>query len=425
MIHPGTMALVTPPTRSRPVPIDPTRPASGPDAGHRPGPLIAAGWLLEHLDDPDLVLVQVSPTRRVYNRRHLPRAAYGDLHRELALRGRHPATGDSDREWLLPAREHVEAVLTRWGVGELAPDAVVGTRDGPAAATPAGSEASSASRAAPAASDRPGASTPADRAPRIVLYDDVGQNRQAIRGYWLLRLYRYPAGRVHVLDGGLTAWVAEGGPVTDADPRPRRRGPGGADVAQPVATVGSGRDADPRPAARGRGAGDPGAAPAATPSHPIRLGALDPSLITTADQVLAWSAEASAPGGPTRLLDVRTADEFVGRDDRGARRGGRIPGARNRLFSDFLRPDNTLRPVPEALALVRGSGVDPAEVRAVYCQGGVRAALAWFVLHELAGLEGVSSYAGSWEEWGNREDVPVESDVPAVSDASSGSSVPA
>ena len=45
---------------------------------------------------------------------------------------------------------------------------------------------------------------------RIVFYDDVGLNRQAIRGYWLMRLYGFPTERLHILDGGLDAcalWV--------------------------------------------------------------------------------------------------------------------------------------------------------------------------------------------------------------------------
>ena len=398
--------------------VDPDRPASGPEAGDRPGPLVSAAWLRTHLEDPDLILVQVSPTRRVYNRRHLPRAVYGDLHRELAVRGRDPATGGAEREWLLPTREQVEATLARWGVGELGADGAAAGR----AATAAPSAVSSpplAFAALPSAASPPtlpaaaasGAPTSASGAPRIVFYDDVGQNRQAIRGYWLLRLYRYPATRVHVLDGGLTAWVASGGPVTE-------------EVAAPAGSAraaGSARTAGDTPAARrmravgsARTARDAGTS--GTSGHPIRLGSPDPSLIATADQVRAWSAEASTPDGPTRILDVRSPDEFVGWDGRGARRGGRVPGARNRYFADFIRPDNTLRPVPETLALVRGSGVDPADVRAVYCQGGVRAALAWFVLHELAGLDGVRNYAGSWEEWGNREDVPVQSDVPVGSD---------
>ena len=45
---------------------------------------------------------------------------------------------------------------------------------------------------------------------RLVFYDDVGLNRQAIRGYWLLRLYRFPPDRMHILDGGIEAWRRAG-----------------------------------------------------------------------------------------------------------------------------------------------------------------------------------------------------------------------
>ena len=55
---------------------------------------------------------------------------------------------------------------------------------------------------------------------------------------------------------------------------------------------------------------------------------------------------------PTRILDVRTAGEWVGTDLR-ARRGGHIPGARNRLFSDLLTDEGTFRPVDEMLSIIR------------------------------------------------------------------------
>jgi thiosulfate/3-mercaptopyruvate sulfurtransferase len=290
-----------------------------------PGPLVSAEWLQAHLDDPGLRIVHVSPNRRVYNRGHVPGANYSDLHRELALRGRAPETGDAEREWLVPTREQAEAVLRRWRVGQ---------------------------------------------GDRVVLYDDVGLNRHAIRGYWLLRLYRFPAGRVHVLDGGIKAWKRAGGATTKEVPT------------------------------------EPEADPAGGLPRPVRLGQLDESLIATHDEVRAWSREAERDGGPTRILDVRTIGEYVGTDLR-ARRGGHIPGARQRLFSDFLTDEGTFRPVGEILAMVRASGADPNDVRATYCQGGVRAALAWFALHELGGLKGVKNYAGSWEEWGNRPDCPV------------------
>ena len=286
------------------------------------GPLISAEWLRDHNGDRDLRLIHVSPDRRVYNKRHLPGAVYGDLHRDLALRGKAPETAEADREWLIPVRDHVERLLRRWRVGE---------------------------------------------GDRVVLYDDVGLNRHAIRGYWVLRLYRFPADRLHILDGGIEAWSRSGGETTRDVP-----------------------EADLADAQR----------------LPQPLGERDDSLLATYHEVLAWSRDASAEDGPTRLLDVRTVGEYVGTDVRAAR-GGHIPGARHRNFEDLVAADGTLRPPDQVLAILRGSGVDPTEVRATYCQGAVRAALAWFVLHELAGLEKVKSYGGSWEEWGNRTDCPV------------------
>jgi thiosulfate/3-mercaptopyruvate sulfurtransferase len=300
--------------------------AAAPEAA--PGPLVDVAWLATHLDDPDLRVVHVSPDKRVYNKRHIGGATYSNLHRELALKGTAPETGDAEREWLVPTRDAAEGVLRHWRVGE---------------------------------------------GDRIVFYDDIGMNRQAIRGYWLMRLYRFPQDRLHILDGGIEAWRRAGQATT---------------IELPEADLADGF------------------------RKPVALGERDDALIATYDEVLAWSRESTAGSGPagdrpTRILDVRTASEYVGTDLRAAR-GGHIPGARQRCFVDLLTDEGTFRPVDEMVALVRASGADPAELRATYCQGGVRAALVWFVLHELAGFEGVRSYAGSWEEWGNRPDSPIE-----------------
>jgi thiosulfate/3-mercaptopyruvate sulfurtransferase len=285
-----------------------------------PGPLVSVDWLREHLGDPDLRLVHVSPDASVYDEAHVPGAVFSELHAELALRGRRPETGDAEREWLVPTAAELSATVHRWGVG------------------------------------------PRDR---VVFYDDIGQNRQAIRGLWLLRYYRWPRERVHVLDGGLNAWRAAGAPVTHDEPPVRH-------------------------------------------AEPVPFDVPDPALVATFDEVRAWSAQSSA-NRPVRILDVRTPEEHRGEDVR-ARRGGRIPGAVNLPFTEFLREDGTFRTAGEIRALAeRATGGDVSTLRATHCQGGIRAALAWFALHELAGVDGVRMYAGSWEEWGNRTDCAVES----------------
>jgi thiosulfate/3-mercaptopyruvate sulfurtransferase len=283
-----------------------------------PRSLVSTEWLAARLDDPDLRVVHVSLDRKAYDGGHVPGAVFSSLHADLAKVGLRPETGSARREYLVPTREETAEALGRWGVA-------------------------------------PGW--------RVVFYDDAGMGRHAIRGYWLLRLYRFPVDRVHVLDGGLSVWLAEGREVTTVEP-------------------------------------------AVAPGGTEPLGDRDDGLVATAEDVLAWSREASVPGGPPRILDVRTVDEFLGHDVRAAH-GGHVPGARLRPFTDFVAPDGRLRPAADVLAILRGSGVDPVELRATYCQGGIRAALAWFALSEVAGLTGVRSFAGSWEEWGNRPDLPV------------------
>ncbi len=116
-------------------------------------------------------------------------------------------------------------------------------------------------------------------------------------------------------------------------------------------------------------------------------------------------------GGPIRILDVRKPAEYVG-DDRQSRRGGHVPGAANADWEQFVNDDNTFRSPAEIRAIVDAAvraagGDDAASLRATYCQGGVRAAAAWFVLNVLGGLP-VANYARSWEEWGNRADTPID-----------------
>src|SRR4029077_16226271 len=85
-----------------------TGPAAKKAGSAGPGPLVSVAWLADHLGDADLRVVHVAPDRRVYNKRHIEGATYSDLHKELALKGTAPETGDAEREWLVPSREEAE-----------------------------------------------------------------------------------------------------------------------------------------------------------------------------------------------------------------------------------------------------------------------------------------------------------------------------
>jgi thiosulfate/3-mercaptopyruvate sulfurtransferase len=109
--------------------------------------------------------------------------------------------------------------------------------------------------------------------------------------------------------------------------------------------------------------------------------------------------------GDPWLLDVRRETEYTGEEPR-AKRGGHIPGAVNLLWKDALRADWTLKDPEELEQMYIDAGFGPETSTITYCQAGVRAAFTHLVLTAL-GHDDVRTYDGSWEEWGNRDDVPV------------------
>jgi thiosulfate/3-mercaptopyruvate sulfurtransferase len=187
----------------------------------------------------------------------------------------------------------------------------------------------------------------------VILYDDV-RSLNAARAFWIFKLYRHD--RVAILNGGSGKWVAEGRAlVTETR--------------------------------------------AVTPSAYV-AGQRDESIVARADDVLAALERAF-------ILDARSPREYAGLDVRSAR-GGRIPGAVNVEWVLAVNPDGTFKSVEELRALYARAGLTSKDRKAVlYCQTGVRAAHTWFVLRYLLGFPNVRNYDGSWEEWGNRTDVPI------------------
>jgi thiosulfate/3-mercaptopyruvate sulfurtransferase len=126
----------------------------------------------------------------------------------------------------------------------------------------------------------------------------------------------------------------------------------------------------------------------------------------------------SALGGAKRLVDVRSPQEYSGEliamagyEQEGAQRAGHIPGAASVPWAQAVQEDGTFKSADELRELYNAKGVVDGNPIIAYCRIGERSAHTWFVLHELLGHDDVKNYDGSWTEWGNLVNVPIEKDV--------------
>ncbi|MDX9830463.1 MAG: sulfurtransferase [Anaerolineae bacterium] len=274
-----------------------------------PEVLVETEWLAEHLDDPDIRIVEVDEDVLLYDVGHIPGAVKIDWVADL---------NDPVRRDYLD-REAFSRLASSRGISN---DTTV------------------------------------------IFYGDK-DNWWATYAFWVFKLFRHR--RAKILNGGRKKWIKEGRPLSRETPQ-----------------VPPGRYEAPE-----------------RDDLPIRA---------FRDQVL----EHVRAGRP--LVDVRSPDEYEGKllhmpgyPQEGAVRGGHIPGAVNVPWSRAVREDGTFKSPEELRAIYETeAGLRPDEDLVAYCRIGERSSHTWFVLTYLLGYPRVRNYDGSWTEWGNLVDVPIE-----------------
>jgi thiosulfate/3-mercaptopyruvate sulfurtransferase len=197
---------------------------------------------------------------------------------------------------------------------------------------------------------------------QAVVYDE-SNGSFAARAWWLLRWLGHP--KVAVLDGGMSAWLREGGATESGEP--------------------------PRAAAGQSTAGSAVAGSRGTGRSTVQV---DRSAALGADELIA-----ALENPRTLLIDARAAERYTGAVEPIDPVAGHIPGAVSHPFSSNLRSDGRFLP-PEELERRwrdRLGEASPADV-IVMCGSGVTACHNLLAL-ERAGLPGARLYAGSWSEW--------------------------
>jgi thiosulfate/3-mercaptopyruvate sulfurtransferase len=275
-----------------------------------PEVLVSTEWVAQHLNDPNVRIVESNEDPLLYPSGHIPGAVQVDWTTDL--------NDPLRRDYL--SKDGFEKLMSRIGV---TPDTTV------------------------------------------VFYGDKN-NWWATYAFWVFQLFGHTNAKV--MDGGRLKWEQENRPLTR-------------DVPSYSATEYHAKDRD------------------------------DTTIRAFRDQVLQHQ-QAGLP-----LVDVRSPAEYSGEKlhmpdypQEGALRGGHIPGAQNVPWSRAANPDDgTFKPAADLRAIYEGEkGLKATDDIIAYCRIGERSSHTWFVLKYLLGYDKVRNYDGSWTEWGNLVNVPIE-----------------
>ena len=187
----------------------------------------------------------------------------------------------------------------------------------------------------------------------VVVYEALSGMRAA-RALWFLEYFGHP--NVRLLDGGFEAWRKSGGEITRA-------------------------------------------------VSPVKAAHFK---VSERSEILApvdYVRDSVGHDG-VQVLDTRSEAEYMGRNIRAAR-GGAIPGALHLEWTQNLDAEGKFKTRAELEAMYCNLGLTPDKEIIPYCQGGYRSSHSYVALR-LIGYPKVRNYIGSWKEWGDRLDLPIE-----------------
>lgn len=195
-----------------------------------------------------------------------------------------------------------------------------------------------------------------DSEKHIVAYDDEGGGRAA-RLLWTLDIIGHQ--HFSLINGGLIAWANEGHPLAK-------------DI---------------------------------TVTSPTTISiAYNSKLVATLDEIVEHLDDPEVI-----IYDARSPQEFSG-EKAFAARGGHIPGAVHLNWIDTMDANRHYRLLPDhqLQSLLKDKGIDKDKHIICHCQTHHRSSHAYIMLKHL-GYPNVRGYPGSWAEWGNQADTPIES----------------